>query len=359
MNELEISIINPYTGKETLPDVENKTKFCPKAYSTQNIYIIDRNGKLFFHYTPCSCFINNKYFDKFASESFSEIINTTKFNSFKKNVLNNNYTECKENECSLYKTYLRGNTQCFYDWESFINETGYYGKKVYYKNYNEVPGPYTISLHISPVCNLQCKTCRDVSQKEYDLSDKYEDIINGLKQVNEVNIGCDGETFMSKVYRYILSVDLTENSSLEKINVFTNGTLMNETALSNIHPNNYKLIKQFRISVDATTENTYNNLRINGNWNTLLKNIKFLKENYATKYDIKLCTVYTISRFNLCDVYNFYDFAKRLGFDEVTYSFAMKQFYGDRVDFILTEEEKKDLNDYLIRMAKKNDVYYI
>ena len=51
MNELEISIINPYTGKETLPDVDNKTKFCPKAYSTQNIYIIDRNGKLFFHYT--------------------------------------------------------------------------------------------------------------------------------------------------------------------------------------------------------------------------------------------------------------------------------------------------------------------
>jgi hypothetical protein len=357
MNELTISIKNPYTNKEIYPSMDNESlydkKICNKAYSLMDIYVVEDNGVVKFAYTPCLCYISNK-FEPYICSNFSDIIHCDKFNQFKKDVLDNNYSTCMEHGCHVYNTFKNGNQNIFYNWKYFIEDYDYYAKQIYYKDYIEVPDTYTVSLHISHVCNLKCKTCRDEYQNDFDLTEHYDDIINGLKQVHELNIGCDGETFMSKVYRYILSVDLTENSKLEKINVFTNGTLMNETALSNIHPNNFKLIKQFRISIDAVNEETYKNLRINGVWNTLLNNIKLLNENYKSKYGFKLCTVYTISRYNLSDVYDFYDFAKELGFEDISYTLAKPQFYGNRKDFVLTENEIKDIKQYLENNGKNN-----
>ena len=66
MNELDISIISPYTGKESLPDVSYADlmykHFCVEPIINQNIlrYSFDNDKGYRFYTKPCLCFLDDK-----------------------------------------------------------------------------------------------------------------------------------------------------------------------------------------------------------------------------------------------------------------------------------------------------------
>jgi molybdenum cofactor biosynthesis enzyme MoaA len=365
MNELDISIISPYTGKESLPDISYADlmykHFCVEPIINQNIlrYSFDNDKGYRFYTKPCLCFLDDKNFE-IHTDDFDELFDSEKIKSFKSNVIKEDYSNCSK--CSKYQNYKQGSDSAFYNWKSFIEEYGLYGKRYYYNKDKIEDYPlYSINLNVSEVCNLKCKPCRkDFIIKEPDLTpEDYEKIIKKIKSVKRLKIGCDGETFFSKIYMKILSEDLTKDSELENVEIFTNGTCMTEKRLKEIHPNNWNIIKEVRISIDAATKETYKLVRANNDnqWENLLKNIKYLKENY----NVKMASCFTISKYNYKDTMDFIDFAENLGFEEVVFAFAKPRLKdNDRECVITNETYKKDIiekiNEIVFYKSRKINV---
>ena len=349
MNELDLSIIDQYTGKESLPDISYEElmyeHFCVEPIINQNIlrYKFPNEKGYKFYTKPCLCYLDGKDFEVITPD-VNEVFNNQKLKDFKSKIIHQNYENC--GSCTRYKNYKEGSDCSFYNVKALIEDYGYYGKKFYYNRdkINDYP-LYSINLNISEVCNLKCKTCRkDFITKEPDLTDEdFNLLMKYIKQVKRLKIGCDGETFFSKIYMKFLRMDLTKDSELECIEIFTNGTCMTPKKLNEIHPNNWKLIKEIRISIDAATKETY--LQVRGNnpnqWDGLLKNIKYVKDNY----NVKLATCFTISKLNYKEIYQFIDFAENLGFTEIAFSFAKPSLKEKDSSLVLEQQYRKDIID--------------
>ena len=362
MNELDLSIIDPYTGKETLPVLSYEelidNRFCIEPIVNQNIlrYKFHNEKGYRFFTKPCLCYLeDNKY--EIHTENVEELFNNDLIINFKKDIIHQNYKNCST--CERYKNFKNGSISSFDNVSSFVTNYGFYAKHFCYNRDNIDDYPlYSLSLNISEVCNLKCKTCRkDYITKEPDLTDEdFNNLLKHIKKVKRLKIGCDGETFFSKTYMKFLNIDLTENSELEYIEIFTNGTCMTPNRLKEIHPNNWKIIKEFRISIDAATKETYMNVRgTNQNqWDSLLKNIQYVKDNY----NVKLASCYTISKLNYKESLDFIDFAKNLGFTEIVFSFAKPRLKDKDKSLVLEQQYRKDIIDTIneIVFYKSKDI---
>lgn len=357
MNDLKISIIDPRSGEESWPcddvyEMKNK-RFCVEPLANQNLsrYVFE-DGTYEFFTQPCMCFNTCDAMYKLNTKNIDSIFNNERFNSFRDKILHDNYSEC--HDCSLYARYFRLKDEyAYYNYAGLIHDYGYYGKQIYFAKKNKeraksVPF-YSLALNISSVCNLACKTCRTMKKtKEPPLtSEDFEKLLNNFKNFKMVKIGCDGETFYSKVYKDILSRDLTAYG-LEKIEIFTNGTLMTQAALEKIHPNNWKIISIFRISIDAGKESSYKTVRDGRLWPRLLANIRNLNDEWKKKYGFKLASCFTVSKYNTSDIIDFIDLANELQFDFVYFSFAKTSFSGNGDEsFVLSTEQQKNVLEEL------------
>lgn len=243
------------------------------------------------------------------------------------------------------------------DFEYAWGETGIDIWRQYSKKKLTNPLPYTIVFNLDSSCNLKCKTCRpDYIRHTYDITEEDSmQLIEMAKMVPHISIGGDGEFFTSHNYDALLAADLTENSKLRYITLYTNGTLMNETNWNKINlATRQKLIKEIKVSMDAACEETY--LKVRGPWwNQLIKNLDFIRP-IAKTYGIEMFTTFTISKYNVQDVSKFHDFAKSLGFDRVMFQFAREIFHpelGEGEDFIVPPDQRKDIMDYLLELQRQ------
>lgn len=372
INSLDISIKDPYNGGEALPNYipysEEATKFwndptCCYLPFELNLhrYRSGTNKGYMFMTKPCACYnvIPDDY--RILTEDLNELINFDKLKVIKENVLKDDYSLCKN--CPEYKSHIN-NIITFETGVRLFREYGYYGRKIYEghlkKQYDKVmDSPLVLKLALDSKCNLYCPTCRE---KDYDsyippLTDEDFKIILGLiKNSYIVDIGCDGETFLNKSYMDLLKENLfTDDSKLDRISIFTNGILANNTNFSKINSNNIPHIKEIKISVDAATEQTYNIVRPGGRWKTLLKNINYLANHPQRKFCLH--STYTISKYNYKEVPDFIDFSWKLGFNRILFSFARPIFHPGKndTDFILDANQKKDITNFLTEVIKNNN----
>ena len=374
INSLDISIEDPYYGGEILPDYIPYTDEATKFWNNPTCCIIPFELNLYryksdndvgytFSTKPCACYnvLSDEY--KIKSTDITDIIKSEKLKDIKEKIIKSDYSLCEK--CPQYKS-NRDNLTTFHTGYSLYNEYGYYGRKIYEgylnKQYNSVmDNPLILNLSLDSKCNLLCPTCRD---KDYDsyinqLTDKdFNDIIELIKKSYIISVGCDGETFLNKSYMDILKQDLfEEESKLNKIIIYTNGILANNTNFNKIHPNNIQHIKEIKISVDAATENIYNVVRPGGRWNTLLKNVNYLALHPQRTWDLH--STFTISKYNYKDIPDFIDFSFDLGFNSVLFSFARPMFHKDysnseyRSDFIIEGKHKEDITSYIKNIIEK------
>ena len=381
MNELNISIKNPYNGEETAPifdsDAERefyytKSLGCPVPVNLHICRCKDESAKLGYKWLtyPCQCY---PIFDNEEFKAYTDDINVALAN-YEKNVkvLNNNlihkdFSLCKN--CHLYKQHIENKAK-FPPAHFVLMQYGYYGKLLYqsYKN-NELNEeikkyPYGINLSLDSACNLRCPTCRT---NDYHLPDISEEDLNILyeyvKNIRSLSIGCDGEFFLSKAYTDFLKRDLS-NSKLEEIILYTNGTLCNKTNWEKINTKNVDLIKEIKISIDAACEETYKKVRSQTLWNTLLNNIKNLHNMISP--NCMLTSTFTISSYNYKDIVDFTQFAKNLGFKRITYSFARTNLHGEGDSgYIIKDQDTINQIVEIIKMQQSkyndydNDTFYV
>ena len=145
--------------------------------------------------------------------------------------------------------------------------------------------PTLLELELSNQCNLECVMCegrlssgiRKNRDKLPALPMIYDDnFVEQLKEfipyLEELRFN-GGEPFAQKIVYDICMLVSEINPSL-RINIATNGTVYNKQVKSILDKCNIHL----NISIDSLTKENYESIRINGNFDTLMKNFNIFKE---------------------------------------------------------------------------------
>lgn len=189
---------------------------------------------------------------------------------------------------------------------------------------------YCINLGIDDSCNLRCPSCREnlifyKSGHMYEykklLSDHFQSLINQFDKKLEIIIGSDGDAFASLIYRNFL-YNIRENKQHQYV-LKTNGLLI-EKKIKKLPIANQ--IKRLEISIDAATKKTYNLVRPPGDWDKLVKNLNFVKDNL----NVKLIFNFTIQKNNFNDIELFIDMCSLYG---AYPEFSMLQDWGTWSNF--------------------------
>lgn len=173
--------------------------------------------------------------------------------------------------------------------------------------------PIDFRLSYDTSCNLWCVTCRKEKitikgeQREIMLKATENLVIPMLKKARSVTMNGYGDVFASKPCRQVLhQVNRKGNPELQ-INFITNAVLFTEEEwqkFQNIH----EMVGTMRVSIDAASKATYDKIRLGGDWDVLLKNLKFLS---------RLRDEGVIKRFIICFVYQRENFREMAEFAQL------------------------------------------
>lgn len=138
--------------------------------------------------------------------------------------------------------------------------------------------PYNYEMAHSGDCNLKCIMCQS-NGKYYAVSKAldeyvYSQLLPGmLPGLSRLTLSGSGDPLFNKYSRSFLQNLNPARYPYLKINFITNGMLFSGNMWHSIKHNNYDSI---HVSVDAASQKTYEYIRKNGHWNTLLKNLELI-----------------------------------------------------------------------------------
>lgn len=182
-------------------------------------------------------------------------------------------------------------TQCPYISELYYNNVsiGLFQKKSEFNRINYADGPTRVSLCFDSSCNLACPSCRvDFIVANYKdlirIEKTMQDISNLFgKTVSFMSVSGTADTFASKTFRKLLiDFDYEKFPNVKSLYIQTNGLLLTED-MWNALENTHKIVNTIGISIDAGTKETYNIVRLGGDWDVLMNNLKFISQINKTK----------------------------------------------------------------------------
>lgn len=187
--------------------------------------------------------------------------------------------------------------------------------------------PTDIFLSMDTTCNLSCPSCRtsviSPTDEQIDLQHKIgETLYNNLfstptdKHIS-LRLSSSGEVFASRMLLNFLEKINTQDFPNIEIWLQTNGLLAQSRwkHLQHLEQN----IEQITITVDASTESTYEKLRRGGKWPDLLNSLEFLKSKKEL-LGFKLETRMVVQLDNFREIGDFYKFSKKFNVDTVDYT---------------------------------------
>lgn len=186
-----------------------------------------------------------------------------------------------------------------------------------------VDPPSTIQFSFDRTCNLKCPSCRInlivENSKGIERVKKTIDEIEEQfgKTTKRLYITGSGDPFVSVGFRdFLRNFDSNKWPSLSNIHLHTNATRWDKKmweSMSKVH----KYIKTCEISIDAATKDTYENkVRVGGNWDELIENLKFINTIKSLK---SIKTSFVVQQKNYKEMKMFYDlmlpiFGKKVNF---------------------------------------------
>lgn len=158
-------------------------------------------------------------------------------------------------------------------------------------------------------CNLQCPSCRKfkITHDELVSYRIYKQIEGKTK---EILIGGSGDPFyQTYTMRWLTSVVDSDIPNLTFVNIMTNGMLLNERLWSTVSPAIKSKEILLQVSLDGCTKETVEKLRLGANWETLKRNLEFIKKcddfnnvNYN----------FVVQNHNYKEIIAFFDFANSM-----------------------------------------------
>lgn len=199
-------------------------------------------------------------------------------------ILDGSYRYCDEGQCPYLaelKDRTTGTLGPLFSKDSIPNEL----KKVIeqHNKTGKIQPPQTVQFSFDRSCNLECPSCR-VKMFIAD-SKKIKEVQLTIDEINEkwskyiktLYITGSGDPFISVGFRnFLRNFDRKKYPKIENIHLHTNATKWNKEmweSMPSVHP----FVKSCEISIDAATKDTYENkTRINGKWDELIDNLKFI-----------------------------------------------------------------------------------
>jgi hypothetical protein len=215
-------------------------------------------------------------------ENFDAIWTGDIANEIRNTIFDGSYSYCNSETCfniQGYKsgTLLRPNTE---QWRDKLTDSV---KRT----------PSKVLFCVDRSCNLSCPSCRTSKQIQILGQDRK----NALRSVKTVLhsmfpephselklIGMDGtgEVFSSDVYREIFETEEIFTHTYKwpnlKFNINTNGTMMTEKYQKK-HSGIFNNLSMLELSIDAGNKESYEKVRVGGDWNTLWKNLFYFYKN--------------------------------------------------------------------------------
>ncbi len=224
----------------------------------------------------------------------------------------------------IFRLSIVNKTFCFCDWEScsYIDshpKEDESGER--YVNLETSPEPETVLIGIDGRCNLKCRQCR-MDYLNYDEVDEnmikcqLHKIVDSqwLSRIKHVVFASYGEVFYSPIYKSLLFEG--DGSKQESVGIICNGLLFTEEYFQKIKAKYNKI--NVSISVDAACAETYHIVR-GGSWEKLIDNIKNLVRHRKNNEIMHIRLTYCTQLCNIAEIYDFIEYARELGVDEVAF----------------------------------------
>lgn len=324
--------------------------------------------------SPC-CY-NTTLCDNYSKRSITEIFNGKIYKQYRKEIKKGKFHEA----CSICRnSMLNGqyNSVMIHNYD-------------YFKVSRIFPNKIrNITIALSNVCNLECIMCNGLNSSSIRINrDKQEPIslpymkrfrneIKPLLPNMQAITFSGGEPFLNLVY-YEIWEDIIKINPQITLNVFTNGTILNERIKTLLDKGNFNII----VSFNGITKETYETVHVNGNFEETQNNIMYfgdyMKKNNKT-LSISICPLKQ-NKFEIPDIVRFcnknnflIDIQNVIGAVDVALfsstedelvqikEFYQKQKFEKTNDICLkNESEFNDLTrriDYWIELAKKKTIF--
>jgi len=202
--------------------------------------------------------------------------------------------------------------------------------------------PVQIGVSCDPRCNLKCIMCSTLVNPNRDgvaLRAALDGIRSFLPSVQRLKMMGDGEVFAVPESRdFLFNFDPQANPDTSFL-IHTNGLLMTEKMWDKI---DHIKIDYLIVSMDGATKETFEKIRVGGNWEKLVENLRFLvgklREGRIREMSINM----TVMKSNVHEVAKFAEFGLDLGvtstyFQPVIGDYGEEQIFDRRDIDALTE----------------------
>ena len=190
--------------------------------------------------------------------------------------------------------------------------------------------PAEIIFDFDPTCNLQCPSCRlevinynkhtAMRAKNDNISEKIKHlIIDNIDESGPVTIRwAGGEPFISEVYLDLMEYIINTGHHNIRHVIQTNGSYLQKK--SDLITRLLPFIKELRISFDAATEETYRRTRVNGQWDLLLSNVRWIMAQIQqNNLQTRVSADYVVQLDNYDEIPAFRELCNELGIKHINY----------------------------------------
>lgn len=272
-------------------------------------------------------------------QSLSEIWNGDAIKQIRSSILDGSYSFCDWHQCPFYSNdehYLF--TRAELEDPSSLDPVRR-ARVMKHKNWIRaiLDGKTEVDIHpanynfaYDESCNLACPSCRTrtigfVRGPEYEARKQIQDDVltfiesAGFNNVGRINISGSGEPFSSKVFReFLYNFDGEARKNLD-INIQSNGVLFDENAWQKMHKIQAN-INEVLISIDASTEETYDKVRVNGDFPKLMSNLQFLSTLYKAGKIRRLMLAFVVQQLNFREMRGAIELGKALGVERIVFN---------------------------------------
>lgn len=242
---------------------------------------IDWDGNV---YGCCAGYFIDYSFGNIFEEPFDTIWNGEKAQNFRQQFIDEQFHYCNFNLCAK-------------EWKQYTPT-------------RIVEYPTRVQLNYDATCNARCVYCRKehASTNAQKFDEHMEDIVLPiLKNAKLVNVTALGEVFAS-AYSKKLIRRITEKYPDIRFYVYTNGIECSEKKL--IEYNLMDKVEYFVVSLPAVTKETYDSQVIGGNFDKVVKNVKFLGELKKQNRIKDFVLNFVVNSHNYKEMPSFVDFAE-------------------------------------------------
>ncbi|HWW03148.1 MAG TPA: radical SAM protein [Candidatus Acidoferrum sp.] len=292
-----------------------KGRFCSKPFET--LATVRHGDKLAAFVCDCGGWLPYPAGDIGDTESIDAVWNSDAAVEIRRSILDGDFSYCSRMLCPLIVTNSLPKRADVADpaMRSYIER----GTTVLDQ------APRLVQLSHDATCNLGCPTCRtniinhNASGQDELARIRDRMLLPLLRRVNgAVIITGWGDPFASKHYLAILqSLNRRDFPRLE-VQLLTNGLLFTPK-LWNTLPDLHPLLTNMRVSVDASTPETYALVRRPGRWSQLMPNLEFISQLRHTGRLRRFGICFVVQKLNFREMPDFVRLGKKLRADRVLF----------------------------------------